>query len=162
MRHILGDGRRGRGNESISRRNLLLGIHDLYGSGLAASRHAGRTQEHGFEPQSPLVVRVDQRSPGAIDLPNGLVGATETADIGHIAGAYVDPILLRGDNPRSLIEAAFLDDQWLRQKRLDRPGRNSGYRLRRQGLSVDARQKLDSSCAPTRSPTRSPALVASI
>src|SRR5882762_4634297 len=142
MRHILGDGRRGRGNESISRRNLLLGIHDLYGSGVAASRHAGRTQEHGFEPQGPLVVWVDERSPSAIDLPDRRVGATKTAHIGHIAGAYVDPIFLGSDNPRGPVETAFLDDQWLRQKRLDRPGRNGGYRLRCQGLSVDARQKL--------------------
>src|SRR2546422_4142120 len=126
MRHILGDGRRGRGNESISRRNLLLGIHDLYGSGFAASRHAGSTQEHGFEPQGPLVVRVDQRSPSAIDLPNGRVAVTKTADIGHIAGAYVDPIFLRSDYPRGPVETAFLDDQWLRQKRLDRPGRHGG------------------------------------
>src|SRR5437899_2051746 len=62
MRHILGDGWWGRRDESISCRNLLLGIHNLYCGGFAAPRHLGCSQEHGFEPQSSLVVRVDQRS----------------------------------------------------------------------------------------------------
>src|SRR5207244_12137552 len=97
----------------------------------------------------PLVVRVDQRSPSAIDLPNGRVAVTKTADIGHIAGAYVDPIFLRSDYPRGPVETAFLDDQWLRQKRLDRPGRNGGDRLRCPGLGVEARQKLFRSCNPS-------------
>ncbi len=88
-----------------------------------------------------VIVGIHQRLPGTIDVPDARVGATETADVGHIARAYVDPIFLGSDNAWGLIEATFLDDQGLRQERLDRLRRNGGYRLRRQGLGIDARLK---------------------
>src|SRR5204863_1893075 len=129
MWHVLGDGGRGRRDESISCRNLFLGIDDLNCGGLAAPRHLGCSQEHGFKPQSSLVVRVDQRSTSAIDLPKWRIAAAKTADVGYISGAQVDPILLGSDDPRRSVEAAFFDDQRLREKRLDRLGRNRRYRL---------------------------------
>src|SRR6266571_5139661 len=78
----------------------------------------------------------------AVDLPDRNVGAAETADVGHVARSDVHPVLFRGDDARGLIKAAFLDEERLRQERLDRLERNCGYCVPGERFAVDAGREL--------------------
>src|SRR6266568_4767994 len=94
-------------------------IRTVAGSPLCVTRAVPRNTA-----SKPSVLRLSGSTSG---LPDRNVGAAETADVGHVARSDVHPVLFRGDDARGLVKAAFLDEERLRQERLDRLERNCGY-----------------------------------
>src|SRR5262249_33628890 len=84
-----------------------------------------------------------ERLSRAIYLPDGVVAVAEPGDVGDAARPYIHAVLLGRDDSRRALESAFLDQQGLREERLDRARRNRRDRLVGEGARVGARQKLD-------------------
>ena len=142
MRRVVDDLRR------PCRHEFVAGAHFLR----CARQHHGRRVTVALESRGAEVdclvrkrlvgIRIDQRGAAPVDIPAFLIRAGNAAYVSAVSSRQNDPIALRADDGRRLVEAVGLDHQGAGEERLDNRGGNARDALFCERLAADSRTEL--------------------
>src|SRR5574343_41297 len=118
--------------------DFLFGHRYAHGGWLTRLFQTGITQEEGLVGDHLIGFRILERLALAENLPFFNAGVRYAGGVELIAGPDEDAVLLRGNHAHAGVQILAVDNQWLRNERLDFTGRDARNHLLN-GFAVDRR-----------------------